>query len=87
MYSEEKTVTIVIKTENEKLILKILNSGKTLNTNEQNNLFQPFMRGENAKNTTGLGLGLRIVNRILNAYGYTIHYTLTDNLNTFQITF
>ncbi len=87
LYSEEKTVTIVIKTENEKLILKILNSGKTLNTNEQNNLFQPFMRGENAKNTTGLGLGLRIVNRILNAYGYTIHYTLTDNLNTFQITF
>lgn len=87
LYSDEKIVTIEIKTQNNQLILKISNSGKTLNATEQRNLFQPFMRGENAKKTNGLGLGLRIVNRILNAYGYTIHYTSADNLNTFQITF
>lgn len=87
LYSDEKIVTIEIKTQTNQLILRISNSGKTLNATEQSNLFQPFMRAENAKKTNGLGLGLRIVNRILNAYGYTIHYTSTDNLNTFQITF
>lgn len=87
LYSDEKWVNIDIKTFNNKLHLSISNSGKTLSKTEQHNLFQPFMRGENSKKINGLGLGLRIVNRILNAYGYTINYIPADNLNTFQITF
>ena len=87
LYSDEKLVNVVIKTIGDKLSLSISNSGKTLSETEQNNLFQPFMRGENARSKNGLGLGLRIVNRILNAYGYTAAYIPGDNLNTFQITF
>ncbi len=87
LYSNEKLVNVVIKTIDNKLALSISNSGATLSKTEQNNLFQPFMRGENARNTNGLGLGLRIVSRILNAYGYSIVYIPEENLNIFLITF
>ena len=87
LYSDEKWVNVEIKTQDDKLILEISNAGKTLSETERNNLFQPFMRGENARNTNGLVLGLRIVNRILNAYGYSITYIPGNNLNTFRITF
>jgi len=87
LYSDEKWVNVEIKTQDDKLILEISNAGKTLSETERINLFQPFMRGENARNTSGLGLGLRIVNRILNAYGYSISYIPNDHLNKFRITF
>lgn len=87
LYSDNKLVNLEIKTEKDKLILNVSNSGKILAKTEQSNLFQPFMRGENAKKTNGLGLGLRIVNRILNAYGYSINYIPTENFNLFKITF
>ncbi|MGC4041030.1 MAG: HAMP domain-containing sensor histidine kinase [Flavobacterium sp.] len=87
LYSDEKVVNVVIKTIDGKLTLSISNTGKTLSETEQNHLFQPFMRGENARNTSGLGLGLRIVSRILNAYGYSITYTAKEDLNTFRIIF
>lgn len=87
LYSDEKWVNVEIKTQKDKLILEISNAGKTLSETETINLFQPFMRGENARNTSGLGLGLRIVNRILNTYGYSISYIPKDHLNTFRITF
>lgn len=87
LYSDEKWVNVEIKTKGNKLILEISNSGKTLSQTERTNLFQPFMRGENARNTNGLGLGLRIVNRILNAYDYSISYIPKDHLNIFRITF
>lgn len=87
LYSDDKTAKVEIKIEEGRLVLKISNSGKTLTITEQKNLFQPFMRGKNALKSNGLGLGLRIVNRILNVYGYTIRYTSTENSNTFQINF
>lgn len=87
LYSDDKTAKVEIKIEEGRLVLKISNSGKTLTSTEQKNLFQPFMRGKNALKSNGLGLGLRIVNRILNVYGYTIRYTSTENSNTFQINF
>lgn len=87
LYSDKKWVNIEIKTNGHKLITEISNPGETLNEKEQANLFQPFMRGKNAQKTSGLGLGLRIVNRILNAYGYNIHYIPQENLNIFQIIF
>lgn len=87
LYSDDQEAKVEIKTENGKLILKVSNAGTTLTAQEQNNLFQPFMRGENSQKINGLGLGLRIVNRILNGYGYTILYTSKDKINIFQITF
>lgn len=87
LYSDKKWVNIEIKTQDGKLVTDISNPGDTLSQSEQHNLFQPFMRGQNAQKTNGLGLGLRIVNRILNAYEYSIVYLPAPNLNKFRITF
>ncbi|UUW07392.1 HAMP domain-containing histidine kinase [Flavobacterium plurextorum] len=88
VYSDNKQAKVKISTENDSLVISISNTGKTLTENEQKNLFQPFMRGENSKGTTGFGLGLRIVNRILNLHQSSITYSVTDeNTNLFQLFF
>ncbi|WP_343707029.1 HAMP domain-containing sensor histidine kinase [Flavobacterium sp.] len=88
IYSDNKQAKVSISTQDGQLVLSISNSGQTLDDTEQKNLFQPFMRGENAKGTTGFGLGLRIVNRILNLHNSSITYSITaDNVNLFCIIF
>lgn len=88
IYSNNKQAKVSISTQDGQLVLSISNSGQTLDDTEQKNLFQPFMRGENAKGTTGFGLGLRIVNRILNLHNSSITYSITaDNVNLFCIIF
>ena len=67
-YSDNNSAKVKISTDGLQLIISVSNSGKTLTEKEQKNLFQPFMRGQNANGTSGFGLGLRIVQRIL-----TIH--------------
>lgn len=87
-YSDNKQAKVKISTENSLLVLSVSNLGRTLNDAEQGNLFQPFMRGENSKGITGFGLGLRIVNRILNLHNSYITYSIpNDNINLFRIIF
>ena len=70
------------------LIIAVSNIGKTLDKTEQENLFQPFMRGKNSNGTIGFGLGLRIVQRILLLHNAKIVYSvLTKNTNVFQLIF
>ena len=46
------------------------------------------MRGQNANGISGFGLGLRIVERILNIQKATIQYqSVGDNLNEFILVF
>lgn len=88
VYSDHNQANILITQTNNRLTVAISNKGKTLNAVEQQNLFQPFMRGENAKGKAGLGLGLRIVQRILNQHGASISYTTPDEqTNNFTIVF
>ena len=88
VYSDNKQAKVKINTVGDSLVISISNTGKTLTENEQKNLFQPFMRGENSKGTAGFGLGLRIVNRILNLHHSTITYSITNtNENLFQLIF
>lgn len=88
VYSDNKQAKVKISTVGDSLVISISNTGKTLTDNEQKNLFQPFMRGENSKGTAGFGLGLRIVNRILNLHHSTITYSITNtNENLFQLIF
>ncbi|MFN9800090.1 MAG: ATP-binding protein, partial [Bacteroidota bacterium] len=41
-------------------------------------LFEPFVRGSNAANTEGSGLGLRITRRILEFHQATIEHDMDD---------
>lgn len=87
-YSDNKTVSISITSTVKTLVVTISNTGATVLENERENLFDPFMRGENSKNKSGLGLGLPIVQRILAQHNASITYQAIDaKINTFRITF
>jgi two-component system sensor histidine kinase ArlS len=89
VYSDNKQAKVKISTsEDHHLIISISNTGNTLSEIEQKNLFQPFMRGKNSKGTSGFGLGLRIVQRILNLHNSTITYSVPNiNTNLFRLFF
>lgn len=88
VYSDNKQAEVKISCQGQNLIIAVSNSGKTLDKKEQENLFQPFMRGKNANGTSGFGLGLRIVQRILTLHKATIVYSVTQkNTNLFQLIF
>lgn len=88
VYSDNKQAKVKFSIENDHLVISISNTGETLSENEQKNLFQPFMRGKNAKGTNGFGLGLRIVQRILNLHNSSVTYSTPDiNTNLFRIFF
>lgn len=87
-YSDNKSAKVKISTDRNQLIISVFNSGKTLNEKEQKNLFQPFMRGQNANGTSGFGLGLRIVQRILTIHNAKIIYSdPSQNTNLFLLIF
>lgn len=88
VYSDNKQAKVKISTDHYHLIVSVSNTGETLNEEEQRNLFQPFMRGQNSKGTSGFGLGLRIVQRILTLHKANITYSTPDiNTNLFQLFF
>lgn len=85
LYSDNKQANVIISCDNTFLYITVSNNGQNLTDIEQKKLFQPFMRGSNALKTNGFGLGLRIVQRILNIHLATIKYSITkENLNCFQ---
>lgn len=85
-YSEDGRVKITIGTEPGTITLRFENNGKQLNPEEQSRLFIPFFRGENASNKKGYGLGLSIVQRIIDVHNGSIWYeALSGNLNRFTI--
>lgn len=88
IYSDNKQALVKINTQENHLVISVLNNGKTLSESEQKNLFQPFMRGKNSKGTSGFGLGLSIVNRILTLHKATITYSIPNSKeNLFQLFF
>ena len=88
LYSNNKLIEITVRGIKNQLMIIIANDGKTLSTEEQDKLFEPFARGENSKNISGLGLGLRIVKRILTKQKATIEYSISpQNKNVFTLTF
>lgn len=88
LYSKDKHAKITLYSDSQQLKITIINNGATISEADQKRLFEPFMRGENAKVKTGLGLGLRIVQRILIQHKATIKYAVYQgDLNSFEIIF
>lgn len=76
-YSPEKHVNIVVSKEHIKFVTK----GEALK-NDLNFYIQPFIKGENAQKS--FGLGLYIVSNILEAHGLKLHYEHKNGLNIFS---
>jgi signal transduction histidine kinase len=88
LYSDSKLAKVKITSEANILKITISNDGKTISKEEQSRLFEPFIRGKNVKDKSGLGLGLPIVLRILNHHRYKIEYSISpEGENQFTLYF
>jgi len=88
VYSDDTEMDVLINETDEHLIVDVISHGNTIPEQEQSKLFEAFMRGNNSQNTSGSGLGLRIVKRILEYHGAEIIYTSpTEMLNKFSVIF
>jgi signal transduction histidine kinase len=88
IYSENKSIDIQIIQKKYQVECLVTNNGKIIPSSERSSLFKAFMRGENAKGIPGFGLGLRIVERVLQLHEASIFYETPDNItNTFNVTF
>lgn len=87
-YSDNKEVHIKIIQKPQEIQCIITNTGKTISINDQKRLFEPFMRGENSIGKPGFGIGLRIVERILNLHKAKITYSaVSEHTNEFLVQF
>lgn len=84
-YSDNHIVKIELTAKNGQSIIKITNDGKLLTEEEANHLFKPFFRGENSNKQTGIGLGLRIADRIFSSFEMSLTYDNSNGLNNFII--
>jgi len=64
-YSDNQLVNILIKQKNDKIEVVLTNTGVTPDTENPKDLFNAFARGSNSYKNQGHGLGLRIVQRIV----------------------
>jgi two-component system, OmpR family, sensor histidine kinase ArlS len=75
-YSPNQTASVRLTDfSSDQLLVIVSNEGVPLLHEEIQRLFQPFTRGTNARQTSGSGLGLSIVKRILDYHGATIAYS------------
>ncbi len=60
---EGSVITLVIREENDYLMMSVKDEGVGISEEDQQHLFSSFYRGKNAVNIEGTGLGLHIVKR------------------------
>lgn len=87
LYSGDRQARVRLQQQDGHLKVSVANGGATLSEQEQQSLFEPFSRGQNAQSHPGLGLGLRIVYRILSLHGFRICYDASAGYNEFVINF
>ncbi len=88
VYSDNHKVRILIDTKPDEIVLSFINNGTILSSQDVDNLFVPFFRGNNASMSKGFGLGLSIIKKITEIHNATISYEALDtNVNKFAISF
>lgn len=87
-YADNRKAKITFKSIDDKLIIYISNTGKTLSKEEEKYLFSHFFRGENAQNRKGFGIGLVLSQRIFDIHQAKIFYhSKNHSENIFEIRF
>lgn len=86
-YSSEPQATILINaTEQSQISILFSNKGKTITTEEQQLMFHHFFRGENSIGKSGFGLGLVLIQKIIQLHkGFVSYSNSKDNVNHFNI--
>ena len=81
MYSDNPEVSVSIHENDNELRVIMENSGPVISDEDRNKLFEAFIRGKNSQNINGSGLGLKIVQRILEYHQANIYYSADSNKN------
>ncbi|GAA4766691.1 MULTISPECIES: HAMP domain-containing sensor histidine kinase [Flavobacterium] len=88
LYSNDKKINVLIEeTKSNELEIRLINSGEKLNSDEENKIFKPFLRGSNNQKIAGSGLGLRIAKRVLDIHKASLSYEYKNNSHLFTIKF
>jgi len=83
-YSDNQTVRCLLRQSKDTLQLLMVNHGAVPVQSDTTGLFSTFTRGANATSKPGSGIGLSIVQRILQYHQATIMYNIPDS-NTNEI--
>ncbi len=76
-------ITISLKTENSKAILKVKDNGYGIDKEKLNQIFQPYFQiSKSKKNNEGLGMGLFIVKSIVDSLNGTIQVRSQINVSS-----
>lgn len=87
-YSQDKQVKIQMEANAQAIYVHFENSGLTLKREEAEKIFLPLVRGENALQKKGFGLGLSIVKKIAELHNGGISYSIVNqNINRFTLSF
>lgn len=70
---EDSKIDLEVKNVDQQTIFIIRDQGIGITLEEQEKIFEPFLRGKNVENVPGSGLGLAVVKRCLEMHGGTIH--------------
>lgn len=84
-YTKEKgRIDFSIKKENNKLVIKISDTGVGIPRNQKEQIYKKLFRADNIRkmDTTGTGLGLYIVKTIVDLTGGTISFNSKENIGT-----
>ena len=86
-YSDSGTVSISARAENKLLTVEVADTGSGIAPEELKRVFESFERGEKAEMDGGLGLGLSISQKLLQAHGSSLEVRSTPGKgSTFSFT-
>jgi signal transduction histidine kinase len=86
LYSDDKKLKISLSASNSQVQINFENRGRILSEAELQNIKVPFSRGENIGLVKGIGLGLSIVEKIINLHKGNFSYeALPDSVNRFSV--
>ena len=86
-YGDGKSIDIQISEEDGCLLITVRNSGCTLSENELPHIFFFFLRGENAENEKGSGLGLYINRQLMHKMNGEIFAEIKDGFISVSMVF
>ncbi len=79
-YSDRLPVFLDVKNRT----ITVRNHGRALETEVQE-LLRPFSRQERSRNSEGFGLGLDIIQKIVQKHGFALHYSYQEGYHCFSI--
>lgn len=82
-YNNDNSILVNIGAEDKFIIVQFINSGKGIDNQDIDSIFEPFYRGKNAVSVKGHGIGLSLADRIIKLHEGTLHVSsiLNDKTN------